>query len=61
MAMMLAPLALHDLDSPAASGGNGPLSGGVAQTLFPWQWLTNVMGNRFSFFTVNLGRSSAPE
>ncbi|MDB5618099.1 hypothetical protein [Tardiphaga sp.] len=46
MAMMLAPLALHHLDVPAASGGTSPLSGGVAQTLMPWQWLTQVMGNR---------------
>jgi hypothetical protein len=61
MPMMLAPLSLHDLDAPAASGGNGPLSGGVAQTINPWQWIANVMGNRFSLFTVNLGRSSAPE
>jgi uncharacterized protein YecT (DUF1311 family) len=61
MAMMLAPLALHDLDGPVASGGIGPGSGGVSQIINPWQWLTNVMGNKFSFFTVNLGRSSAPE
>lgn len=61
MAMMLAPLSLHDLDAPVASGGIGPGSGGVAQTINPWQWIANVMGNRFSFLTVNLGRSSAPE
>jgi hypothetical protein len=61
MAMMLAPLSLHDLDAPVASGGVGPGSGGVAQTINPWQWIANVMDNKFSFFTVNLGRSSAPE
>jgi len=61
MAMMLAPLSLVDPTAPAASGGSGPLSGGVSQTINPWQWIANVMGNKFSLFTVNLGRSSAPE
>lgn len=61
MAMMLAPLSFADSAAPVASGGSGPLSGGVAQTINPWQWLTNVIGSSFSFVTVNLGRSSAPE
>jgi hypothetical protein len=62
MAMMLAPLSInHPAAPPSASGGNGPLSGGVAQNILPWSWMANVMGNRFSWFTVNLGRSSAPE
>ncbi|MEH2482128.1 hypothetical protein V1282_005485 [Nitrobacteraceae bacterium AZCC 2146] len=62
MAMMLAPLSLHDGDAlPSAAGGVGPFSGGNAQTINPWRWIANVMGNQFSLFTVNLGRSSAPE
>jgi hypothetical protein len=62
MAMMLAPLSLnHPAASPTASGGTGPFSGGVAQNILPWNWFNNFTGNRFSWFTVNLGRSSAPE
>src|SRR4051812_26978140 len=62
MAMMLAPLSLnHPAASPIASGGTGPFSGGVAQNILPWNWFANFTGNRFSWFTVNLGRSSAPE
>jgi hypothetical protein len=62
MAMMLAPLSMNHLAAaPTASGGIGPGSGGVAQNILPWNWFTNFVGNRFSWFTVNLGRSSAPE
>jgi hypothetical protein len=62
MAMMLAPLSMNHLAAgPAASGGIGPGSGGVAQNILPWNWFANFTGNRFSWFTVNLGRSSAPE
>jgi hypothetical protein len=62
MAMMLAPLSINHLAAPpAASGGAGPFSGGVAQNILPWNWIANFMGNKFSWFTVNLGRSSAPE
>jgi hypothetical protein len=62
MAMMLAPLALnHPAATPTASGGAGPFSGGVAQNILPWNWFNNFTGNKFSWFTVNLGRSSAPE
>ena len=62
MAMMLAPLSLnHPAASPTASGGTAPFSGGVAQNILPWNWFTNLTGNRFSWLTVNLGRSSAPD
>jgi hypothetical protein len=62
MAMMLAPLSLnHPAAQPTASGGAGPFSGGVAQNILPWNWFNNFTGNRFSWFTVNLGRSSAPD
>ena len=62
MAMMLAPLSInHPAAQPSASGGNGPFSGGVALNILPWNWMANLVGNRFSWFTVNLGRSSAPE
>lgn len=62
MAMMLAPLSInHPAAPPSASGGNGPLSGGVAQNILPWNWIANFTGSKFSWFTVNLGRSSAPE
>ena len=61
MAMMLAPLSLnHPAAPPAASGGTGPFSGGVAQNILPWNWIANFAQSRFSWFTVNLGRSSAP-
>src|SRR4051812_18957398 len=42
-------------------GGTGPFSGGVAQNILPWNWFANFAQSRFSWFTVNLGRSSAPE
>src|SRR3981081_3103738 len=62
MAMMLAPLSLnHPAAQPAASGGTGPLSGGVAQNILPWNWIANFAGSKFSWVTVNLGRSRAPE
>ena len=62
MAMMHAPLSMNNpAASPTASGGTGPFSGGVAQNILPWNWFTNLTGNKFSWFTVNLGRSSAPE
>ena len=62
MAMMLAPLSInHPAAAPTASGGTGPFSGGVAQNILPWNWFNNFTGNKFSWFTVNLGRSSAPE
>ena len=62
MAMMLAPLSInHPAAPPSASGGNGPFSGGVAQNILPWNWIANFTGSKFSWFTVNLGRSSAPE
>src|SRR5436305_14921023 len=62
MAMMLAPLSLnHPAAPPTASGGTGPFSGGVAQNILPWNWFANFVGNKFSWFTVNLGRSSAPD
>jgi hypothetical protein len=62
MAQMLAPLMLNDSSpDPDATGGSAPFAGGVAQTINPWSWMARVVGNQFSFFTVNLGRSSAPE
>jgi hypothetical protein len=62
MPQMLAPLSLNSVDSdPSASGGTGAFAGGVSQTINPWSWMAKVMGNQFSLFTVNLGRSSAPE
>jgi hypothetical protein len=62
MAMMLAPLSMnHFAASPTASGGVGPGSGGVAQNILPWNWIANFAGSKFSWFTVNLGRSSAPD
>ena len=62
MPQMLAPLTLNGVDpAPSASGGTGAFAGGVAQTINPWSWMAKVMGNQFSLFTVNLGRSSAPE
>jgi hypothetical protein len=62
MAMMLAPLSINHLAAPpVASGGTGPFSGGVAQNILPWNWIANFANSRFSWFTVNLGRSSAPE
>ena len=60
MAQMQAPLSLNNLVIHPASGG-GPLSGDVAQNILPWRWMFDWIGNQFSFLTINLGRSSAPE
>jgi len=38
-----------------------PLSGNVNQSILPWRWMFDWVGNQFSLFTINLGRSSAPE
>jgi len=38
-----------------------PLSGPVNQLIAPWTALLSPFNNNVSFFTVNLGRSSAPE
>ena len=67
MAQMQAPLSFNNLPMsnlvapPSAGGGNGPFSGGVAQSILPWRWAFDWIGNQFSFLTVNLGNSSAPE
>ncbi|ABD08816.1 hypothetical protein RPB_4124 [Rhodopseudomonas palustris HaA2] len=61
MAQMLAPLSISDTDMPVASGGIGPWSGGVAQAINPWRFITTLMGNQFSIFSINLGRSTAPQ
>jgi hypothetical protein len=61
MAQMLAPVSINDSDTPIASGGFGPWSGGVAQAINPWRFITTLMGNQFSVFSINLGRSSAPQ
>jgi hypothetical protein len=52
------------LDGPAPSGGTTvrlPGSGAVTQSILPWRWAFDWIGNQFSLFTINLGRSSAPE
>lgn len=43
------------------SSFNLPLSGNVTQSINPWTSVLSAIGNQFSFISVNLGRSSAPE
>jgi hypothetical protein len=38
-----------------------PWSGAVNQSILPWRWAFDWIGNQFSVFTINLGRSSAPK
>lgn len=38
-----------------------PLSGPVNQVIAPWTALLSPFNNNISFFTVDLGRSSAPD
>lgn len=38
-----------------------PLSGAVAQTINPWNWMLNLVGTQFGLIHINLGRSSDPE
>jgi hypothetical protein len=36
-----------------------PLSGDVTQTINPWTWMTQIVGNQFGL-NINLGQSSEP-
>lgn len=36
-----------------------PLSGDVTQTINPWTWMTQLVGNQFGI-NINLGKSSEP-
>lgn len=36
-----------------------PLSGGVNQTINPWTWMTQLVGNQFGV-NINLGKSTEP-
>ena len=36
-----------------------PLSGDVMQTINPWTWMTQLVGNQFGV-NINLGKSSEP-
>jgi hypothetical protein len=38
-----------------------PLSGNVTQTINPWTWFFNPVGNQVSLVTVNLGSSGDPD
>jgi hypothetical protein len=38
-----------------------PLSGAVNQSILPWRWAFDLSGSQLSLFSINLGRSSAPE
>lgn len=70
MAQMQAPLSFNNpsldrlmpqANSVRGSTHNGPGSGDVMQSILPWRWAFDWIGNQFSLLTVNLGRSSAPE
>jgi hypothetical protein len=64
MAQMQAPLSLNALmptNLMMPRSGDAPLSGDVTQSILPWHWMSNWIGNKFSLFSVNLGRSAAPE
>ena len=37
-----------------------PFSGDVTQTINPWTWMSQFVGNQFGL-NINLGQSSAPE
>ena len=38
-----------------------PLSGNVTQTINPWTWFFNPVGNQVSLVSVNLGSSGDPD
>jgi hypothetical protein len=38
-----------------------PLSGNVTQTINPWTWFFNPVGNQVSLVSVNLGSSGDPQ
>jgi len=37
-----------------------PLSGNVTQSINPWNWFFNPVGNQFGLVNIELGRSSNP-
>ncbi len=61
MAYMQAPVAFDGVAPRRGGSVRPPGSGAVNQSILPWRWAFDFIGNQFSFFTVNLGRSSAPE
>ncbi len=61
MAYMQAPVAFEGVAPGRGASVRLPGSGAVNQSILPWRWAFDFIGNQFSFFTVNLGRSSAPE
>ena len=61
MAMMLAPLTINQSAMSAFASGERPFDVSNTQNINPWTWVANLAHNQFSFFTVNLGHSSAPE
>jgi hypothetical protein len=61
MAMMLAPLTINRSAMPVIASGDRPFDLSNTQNINPWTWVANLAHSQFSFFTVNLGRSSAPE
>jgi hypothetical protein len=38
-----------------------PLSGDLTQSINPWTWWTNSVGNQFGLININLGKSSDPD
>ena len=38
-----------------------PLSGDITQSINPWTWWTNSVGNQFGLININLGKSSDPD
>jgi hypothetical protein len=37
-----------------------PLSGNVAQTINPWNWMFKSVGGQFGFINIDLGKSADP-
>ena len=61
MANFQAPVSLDMPNSGKGTTVQMPWSGAVNQSILPWRWAFDWIGNQFSVFTINLGRSSAPE
>jgi hypothetical protein len=38
-----------------------PLSGNVTQSILPWTWLFNPMGNQVGLVNISLGKSTNPD
>jgi hypothetical protein len=52
---------MPNVRAPVFFDFRSPLSGSVNQLIQPWRWSMDGNNNQYSFFSIDLGHSSAPE